>query len=99
MDVFIGATDSNDGVAGLVPAPTIADRFKYLKGDGTWAEVKATLNAADRATIDGLQSRVTTLIGDDANKSVATIVTQKVAELLIPENAQESLDTLQEIAE
>ena len=99
MDVFIGATDSNDGVAGLVPAPTIADRFKYLKGDGTWAEVEATLNAADRATIDGLQSRVTTLIGDDANKSVATIVTQKVAELLIPENAQESLDTLQEIAE
>ena len=99
MDVFIGATDSKDGVAGLVPAPTIADRFKYLKGDGTWAEVEATLNAADRATIDGLQARVTTLIGDDANKSVATIVTQKVAELLIPENAQESLDTLQEIAE
>jgi len=35
MDVFIGAKDSKDGVAGLVPAPTAADEFKYLRGDGT----------------------------------------------------------------
>ena len=33
------------------------------------------------------------------NKSVATIVSEKVATLLIPENAKESLDTLQEISE
>lgn len=99
MDVFVGATISESGVAGLVPAPAVADRLKYLRGDGTWAEVEANLNATDRAAIDGLQSRVATLIGSDANKSVATIAAEQVAELLIPEEAQESLDTLQEIAE
>lgn len=31
-----GATSSYDGHEGLVPAPTINDRNKFLKGDGTW---------------------------------------------------------------
>ena len=35
MDAFIGATASENGTAGLVPAPTSADRTKYLRGDGT----------------------------------------------------------------
>lgn len=34
-----GATLQADGVAGLVPAPLIADKDKYLKGDGTWNTV------------------------------------------------------------
>ena len=34
-----GATENNAGKAGLVPAPAIADRDKFLKGDGTWGEV------------------------------------------------------------
>ena len=33
-----GATANGNGAAGFVPAPTSADRTKYLKGDGTWAE-------------------------------------------------------------
>lgn len=33
-----GATANENGEAGFVPAPTAADRTKYLKGDGTWAE-------------------------------------------------------------
>ena len=36
---FVGATSSTDGVAGIVPKPLIADKDKFLKGDGTWAEV------------------------------------------------------------
>ena len=36
---FTGATSSADGTHGLVPAPLIADREKYLKGDGTWSEI------------------------------------------------------------
>ena len=32
-----GATSSTDGEHGLVPAPLIADREKFLKGDGTWS--------------------------------------------------------------
>lgn len=34
--VFTGATASANGTSGLVTAPVIADRVKYLKGDGTW---------------------------------------------------------------
>jgi phage minor structural protein, N-terminal region len=34
---FIGATTSTDGEDGLVPAPLIADKDKFLKGDGTWS--------------------------------------------------------------
>ena len=37
---FRGATASQDGAHGLVPAPLIADKDKYLKGDGTWAAVQ-----------------------------------------------------------
>lgn len=35
-DVFGGATSLANGTVGNVPAPTIADKDKYLKGDGTW---------------------------------------------------------------
>lgn len=34
---FEGATSSADGESGLVPKPLIADKDKFLKGDGTWA--------------------------------------------------------------
>ena len=96
---MIGATASSDGVAGLVPVPTAGDQLKFLRGDGTWATVTAELSAEDRADIALLQTQVATLIGTDTDKSVATIVAEKVAELLIPESASESLDTLQEIAD
>jgi hypothetical protein len=32
---FVGATTSNDGAHGLVPAPSQSDRNSFLKGDGT----------------------------------------------------------------
>lgn len=99
IPVMVGATESTDGVSGLVPVPTAGNQLKFLRGDGTWATVTAEMSAEDRADISQLQSQVATLIGTDANKSVATIVAEKVAELLIPENAKEDLDTLQEIAD
>ena len=99
VPVMIGATASADGVSGLVPVPVAGDQLKFLRGDGTWATVTAELSPQDRADISQLQSQVATLIGDDPDKSVATIVSEKVAELLIPEDAQDSLDTLQEIAD
>lgn len=36
---FTGATSSTAGAHGLVPAPAVADRVKFLKGDGSWADV------------------------------------------------------------
>lgn len=50
---------------------------------------------AHKAAVDG---KVTTLIGSDVDKSVRTIANEELAAQLIPENAAESLDTLQEIA-
>ena len=36
---FVGADGSEAGTSGLVPAPVATDNTKYLRGDGTWAEV------------------------------------------------------------
>ena len=33
---FTGATSSTGGLSGLVPAPSIGDQNKFLRGDGSW---------------------------------------------------------------
>ncbi len=57
--------------------------------------------AAEKTLTDDLAAangKLTTLIGTDANKSARAIAAEEIAKQLIPENAGESLDTLQEIA-
>ena len=89
----------------------IAAKVGELKiGDETFATVKAyvdkkTDGIASDTALDALTRRVTTaetkigtLIGDDADKSARTIANEELAKQLIPENAKESLDTLAEIA-
>ncbi len=39
---FVGATEESDGAQGEVPAPTLADKEKFLKGDGTWSAVESS---------------------------------------------------------
>lgn len=46
-----------------------------------------------------LQDNIKTLIGNDVNKSARAIANEELTKQLIPDNAQEALDTLQEIAE
>lgn len=41
-----GAGSSQAGVAGLVPAPAAGSQTKYLKGDGTWANLPVMVGAA-----------------------------------------------------
>ena len=36
---FTGASDTEAGAAGFVPAPAAGDSSKFLSGDGTWKEV------------------------------------------------------------
>ena len=48
--------------------------------------------------IDGVDAKVATLVGEDANKSVRTIANEELAKQLIAEGADASLDTLTEIA-
>ena len=60
------------------------------------------LKAADKTelqnNINTVDGKVTTLIGEDANKSVRTIANEELAKQLIAENASDALDTLAEIA-
>ena len=71
---------------------------------GTVAEGKtlAGLIAENATAIENhktaIDNKVTTLIGSDADKSVRKIANEELAAQLIPSNAAESLDTLQEIA-
>jgi len=40
-----GATESIDGITGLVPYPSAGDQDKVLKGDGTWGIIANGLSA------------------------------------------------------
>lgn len=66
----------------------VNDIIAYVKQNRTAID-------GDIATVSG---KVTTLIGSDAAKSVRTIANEELAAQLIPANAKEALDTLQEIA-
>lgn len=66
----------------------IVDIIAYIKQN----------RAAIDANISTVNGKVTTLIGSDAAKSVRTIANEELAAQLIPANAKEALDTLQEIA-
>ena len=103
IQVFTGATESTNGLAGLVPQPKSADEDfkKYLKGDGTWANPTAEVERG----LDELQRQVSTLVGIDTGVSVRTIATDIAEDVAtkyfnqILNNAPETLDTLGEIAE
>lgn len=60
------------------------------------AELKGTF--AKKTVVQAIDTKVTTLIGGDTGKSVRTIANEELASQLIPANAKESLDTLQEIS-
>ena len=80
---------------------TIAEANK-VRGRVEVLEKAGYLTAADKTelqnNIDGVSGKVTTLIGEDANKSVRTIANEELAKQLVAEGAAESLDTLAEIA-
>ena len=84
---------------------TLAEKVGEVPADKT--VVQMIEEAQDAATYDDteLANRVTenegklsTLIGDDTGKSARTIANEELAKQLIPENAAESLNELQEIA-
>lgn len=89
---YVSAVSEADGIITV----TRADLPDY---SNTYAAKSHTHAIAD---VTGLQTeldKVTTLVGEDANKSVRTIANEELAAQLIPENANEALDTLQEIAQ
>lgn len=73
---FTGATSLADGAAGLVPKPLIADKDKYLKGDGTWDTVAAgptVVQTTGTSTTDVMSQDATTkmIYPDITNKPTA----------------------------
>ncbi len=91
VDILIatGATNGTLSVAGVDVA---------VKGLAALA-YKAQVSEADLDTaLKAVVTSVGTLIGSDAGKSARTIANEELAAQLIPESAQESLDTLGEIA-
>lgn len=84
-----GATENEDGEAGLVPAPQTTDRNLFLRGDATWAN-----------PVSGVEATLNTLIGSDTGKSIRTIAGEEAASAVadIVGNSPEAFDTLQEIA-
>lgn len=56
-----GATDSDAGSSGLVPAPAIGDNAKFLSGDGTWKNVDLSSceNVIEKIQLNGNDLTVT----------------------------------------
>ena len=57
VNIFTGATENENGQAGLVPAPIIEQKNNYLRGDGTWADLQNEI----------LPQIITEILGDDRN--------------------------------
>ena len=88
----------NEKTAGIATDASLA----ALTGRVDTAEGKITAAEGNITTLQGsvssVEDKVTTLIGDDAGKSARTVANEELTKQLVPENAKESLDTLQEIA-
>lgn len=85
----------NSQVAGLQEAVQGLQNDHLVEADKE--ELQGGIDAANDR-IDEVSGKVTTLIGEDENKSVRTIANEELAKQLIPEGAKESLDTLTELA-
>ena len=98
------ASDTINATIGTVAeGKTVVQMIEDAKTASTYddTEIRGLIqdNAdAIEAHKTAIDSKVTTLVGTDTDKSVRTIANEELAAQLIPENAKESLDTLTEIA-
>jgi hypothetical protein len=105
-DAAKAAAAAVDAKVGEVPegSTVIAEIQKVKDAAYNDAEVRGLIktNADDIDKLEGradaVEGKVTALVGDDAGKSARTIANEELTKQLIPDNAKDSLDTLQEIA-
>lgn len=93
--IAVGASNGSISVNGVDVAVTGLAALAY-KSEVSTSDLAAALKAVIDAKAEA--STVSTLIGGDTGKSVRTIANEELAAQLIPANAQEALDTLQEIS-
>lgn len=96
--------DALEAKVGDVPADkTVVQMIQEAQTSATYDDTEVRRLIQDNAKAieahkTAIDATVTTLVGDDANKSVRTIANEELAAQLIPESAKESLNTLEEIA-
>jgi hypothetical protein len=49
-----GASDSANGASGIVPGPVLGDEGKFLRGDGTWADIPQQVEVMNNAEFNDL---------------------------------------------
>lgn len=94
-DVVSYVNEKTAGIATDASLSALTARVGTAEGKITAAEGNITTL---QGSVSSVEDKVTTLIGDDAGKSARTIANEELTKQLVPENAKESLDTLQEIA-
>lgn len=108
---YVSAVSEADGVITVTRAalPDYTETYAAKVHTHAIADVTGLQDAldgkaddADVTALDGrmttAEGKLTTLIGSDAGKSVRAIANEELAAQLIPADAKESLNTLQEIA-
>ena len=93
----------NAKIGDVAEGKTVVQMIEDAKTTATYddTEIRGLIkdNAdAIEAHKTAIDDKVTTLVGTDTNKSVRTIANEELAAQLIPENAKDSLNTLEEIA-
>ena len=103
----------NSGAAGAFPGFTMSTITHDAEGEEGYVEYRLTLTDVQSASalrtiladyvsegdLENLTSRLNAIVGNDTGKSARTIAREEIVNQLIPEDAQESLNTLQEIAD
>lgn len=55
--IFVGATQTSVGIAGLVPAPKIKETNLFLRSDGVWAKIETQDAEAQKNTVLTVENR------------------------------------------
>lgn len=96
LEAKVGTVDEGQTVMGIIK------NIQANAYDDTAIKALIKTNSDDIDALEGrataVDGKVTTLIGEDASKSVRTIANEELAKQLIAEGADVKLDTLQEIA-
>lgn len=79
VSVMKGATETEDGVEGLVPAPKAGEQDYFLRGDGTWAPINGNENSLGIKVVDSIDA-IKTLVGTDDAENYIYLVAAGDAE-------------------
>lgn len=86
-------------VGTVTDGKTVVQMIEEAKTAATYDDTEVRGLISDNADdISDLNGKMNTLIGDDTGKSARTIANEELAKQLIPEGADEALNTLEEIA-